>query len=207
MVVVCREPNDSSNKVCWKCLCDCGKYVTVRAGELRHGDTKSCGCLQKEIAIRNLNAARTIRLLNKRPRHWKLYSVWYQMLRRCENQDDESYANYGGRGISVCAQWKNDFYSFQSWALSHGYQEGLTIDRIDNNGNYEPGNCHWATYKEQNNNYRRNVMLMFRGQERTIAQWSETTGLSHALIWQRIFSLGWPIERALTEPVKHSKRE
>lgn len=190
----------------WLCKCDCGNEIATLAGSLRSGETRSCGCLQKEKALITASHARAVRCSKVKTKNSHLYSVWYNMIARCTDPKNKSYPNYGGRGIRVCAEWQNDFYAFQSWALEHGFAPVLTIDRIDNDGDYAPDNCRWATYVEQNNNYRRNVIIEFRGEQRTIAEWARLTGLGHALIWQRIFALKWPVSRALTEPV-HKKEK
>ena len=127
-----------------KCLfrCDCGKGHIVRAGTLRAGLVKSCGCLSLEMAGANL---RTHGMSHSDP----LYSTWKGMRQRCRDPKSKSYPRYGGRGISVCREW-DDFAKFRSWALEHGWQRGLQIDRIDADGNYSPENCRIVTCKENN---------------------------------------------------------
>ena len=122
----------------WLCKCDCGNKKIVAGGHLVSGDTKSCGCLRIKHGMRNT----------------RLYSIWHGMKERCYNTKHKFYKHYGGRGIKVCEEWKNDFQTFADWALSHGYADNLTIDRIDVNGNYEPSNCQWATNAEQQRNKR-----------------------------------------------------
>jgi len=125
------------------------------------------------------------------------------MTNRCENKNFTQFFNYGGRGISVCNEWR-DFLPFFNWAMASGYSETLTIDRIDNNGNYEPNNCKWSTRKEQNNNTRSNIWLEYQGKRKTLAQWAEAYGMPHSCLYGRI-KLGWPIEKALFTPKQEKK--
>lgn len=116
---------------------------------------------------------------------YRLYGVWCGMRSRCHKPTSNVYHRYGGRGIKVCDEWRNDFRSFYDWAISHGYKYGLSIDRIDNNGNYEPSNCRWATAKEQNNNTRRNRYVYVNGEKLTISQCSEKYHVSQSAISYR----------------------
>lgn len=119
------------------------------------------------------------------------------MKTRCQNSKSKEYDRYGGRGITVCEEWKNDFMSFYNWAIANGYQEGLTIDRKDNDGNYEPSNCRWITRKEQMNNCSRNHLITIDGETHTIKEWSEITGVPASRITARINVLGWDEKKAV----------
>ena len=134
----------------------------------------------------------------------RLYSIWKNMRRRCSNPHCAYYHSYGGRGISVCAEW-HKYENFRDWALTHGYKDGLTIDRIDNDRNYAPDNCRWATMKQQSNNTRTNRVIAHNGESHTLTEWSDIVGIRFATLWDRLDN-GWSIERALTEPVHNNGR-
>lgn len=130
-----------------------------------------------------------------------LHRIWDKIKYRCLNSNAPCYHNYGGRGIEICPEWKNDFQNFYDWSMSNGYKENLTIDRIDVNGNYEPSNCRWATTKTQSTNTRRNHHLTFKGETHCISEWAEIFDMKADTLWMRI-KRDWAIEKALTKPIQ-----
>ena len=171
----------------WKCLCDCGNYTQVRIGALTVGSTKSCGCLQVEVAgAKN----RTHGMTNT-----KTYRIWKGMKRRCYNKNDASYSEYGGRGIAICDRWRNDFLLFLKDMGES--PKGLSIERINNQGNYEPSNCRWATPAEQCRNRASNRWYELNGQRKCLTDWADEYGIHPATVSGRL-ERGWDFYRALT---------
>lgn len=127
----------------------------------------------------------------------RLHHIWNGMKMRCENPNAPSYRYYGARGVSVCDDWRNDFCVFRDWAMSHGYADNLSIDRIDFNGNYCPQNCRWVTPKEQQNNTRYNAILKHRGRSHNVTEWAEILGIPRTTLYNRL-RRGWDTEKALT---------
>lgn len=144
--IVSSKPKYKGQKM-WLCKCDCGKEAIVRGTSLTSGASRSCGCLQKDAT----------RIANTKHGHYdtRLHRIWSGIKTRCNNPNSTSYRNYGRRGIRICDEWLHDYVTFERWALSHGYDDALTIDRINNDGNYEPVNCRWITRQEQNKNKRK----------------------------------------------------
>lgn len=138
-------------------------------------------------------------------RHTRLYSIWTDMKSRCCNAKRAKYARYGGRGIKVCAEWLNDFQAFYDWAMANGYSDDLTIDRINNDGDYSPENCRWITMKEQASNKSTNHLITHDRQTFTIAEWARRTGIPREVLKDRICRYGWKPDRALTTPVRKHK--
>ena len=172
------------NQVMWKCRCDGGNTITVRADGLTTGHTKSCGCYKSDIHATH------------RKRNTRLYEIWRSMRKRCGLDTVHNYNDYGGRGITVCPEWRDSFQNFYEWAMDNGYREDLSINRINNDGNYEPSNCTWSTQKEQANNRRSNHVVTVNGETHTVTEWAEITGISRRAIYGRL-NRGWSPERAL----------
>lgn len=176
---------DKRGHALWKCECTaCGGEKVVHAGKLKSGEIKSCGCMHRFYSHHQTDT--------------RLYHIWCTMKARCNRPSSHKYKNYGGRGIKLCQEW-NKFENFYEWAMSHGYQEHLSIDRIDNDGNYEPDNCRWATAKQQANNTRSNKKYTYKGESLTLAELSTKYGVKYNLLSRRI-NRGWNIEDAIETP-------
>lgn len=173
---------DTQRGATWLCRCKCGKQIIRARRQLLSGKTVSCGCF----------------FARKRggKRDSPCYQTWRSMLQRCRDKNSRSWPHYGGRGIKVCDAWKD----FRVFERDMGPRPpGMSIDRIDNDGNYEPGNCRWATISEQTRNYRRNVQLTCHGRTQCVTDWAEELGIDAHLIYGRLED-GWPAEAALRLP-------
>lgn len=175
----------------WKCRCDCGTVKIIRGGNLKTGNTKSCGCINAERNFTNY--------IVHGQKGTRLYRIWNGIKNRCTNANDESYKRYGARGISICDEWANDFMAFHDWAIENGYSDNLSIDRIDNNGNYEPSNCRWADNKTQCRNRSSNHLVTYSGKTQTIAEWESELGFKKDILTTRL-SHGWSVEKAIETP-------
>lgn len=185
----------------WECLCDCGNIVTVVGAELRSGDTVSCGCIHRAL-IENLSKSHGDG--TRSSKYYRLYRIWYGMKERCGNPSEKAYVYYGERGISVCDEWKN-YEAFKAWALSHGYKEDLTIDRIDNDLGYFPGNCRWVDYTVQANNRRSCRYVEMNGERKTITEWCRIYNINYDTVMSRIDRLHWHPTIAITTPPTRKK--
>lgn len=191
-LLVVKKSYSKNNKVYWECLCDCGKTTFCTTSNLRCNKIKSCGCL-KTLYI-------TQRNIKHNQRNTKLYDIWKAIKQRCLNSNHKSYHNYGGRGIKIFKDWQNNYNSFYEWSMKNGYKEGLTIDRIDVNGNYEPSNCRWTTRLIQCNNTRYNRFITINNETKTLAEWCRFYKISYNLVKQRETKYKWDIIKAITTP-------
>lgn len=180
----------------YSCKCDCGAVKTVSSYRLKIGKTKSCGCYRKETTSKSFRTHG----LRKSPE----YTVWALMISRCHNKNNKSYERYGSRGISVCDRWKNSFESFLA-DMGNRPADGLQIDRINNDGNYEPSNCRWVTKTENARNKRSNVVIKYNGQSATVAEWGERIGINAKALRLRLFRRNWSIEKSLSTPLKRNQ--
>lgn len=184
----------------WKIRCECGTIFIAQPSD-SNGRCKECG-------YKHLSQERTIHgdapsLDRNAPR---LYSIWVGMRNRCYNPSNEAYKHYGGRGIVVCREW-DDYLSFKTWAMSHGYNDRLTLDRINVNGNYEPNNCRWSTQSEQMRNKRSNVLITYNGETKTMVEWSQICGIPYSTLKRRIRRYGFSVEEALTIPARRGNNQ
>lgn len=183
----------------WLCKCDCGKQKTVLASCLKRGLTTSCGCFSSEQKSKR---TKTHGFGNRD----RLYRIWSNMKSRCYSQADRNFKRYGARGIDICQEWRTDFLKFQEWAVANGYQDRLSIDRIDNNMGYSPDNCRWTDTITQNNNRRTNVHITYCGETHTTAEWSKITGIKPATLVSRK-AHGWSDEECIEVPISQSNNQ
>lgn len=172
-------------KYFYLCLCKCGNKTLVSRYHLIYKHTQSCGCITN---IHNLSNSR-------------IFKIFQGMKQRCYNPNTYKYKIYGGRGISICDEWLNNFKSFYNWSIENGYRNNFSIDRIDVNGNYEPSNCRWVDNKAQSNNRRNNHLLTFKNETHSINEWAKILNVKRETLKTRL-ALGWSIERTLTTPIR-----
>ena len=175
------------------CKCDCGNESIVRGSDLRSGNTKSCGKCKREWHGDSAS---------------RLYNIWCHMKRRTENPQDAAYEDYGGRGIAVCDEW-NKYSAFKEWAISNGYNDSLTIERIDVNSGYYPSNCKWIPVNEQAKNRRSCHFITIKNETKCVSEWAKEFGIKPRIVLERMRS-GWSAEDALFAPImprrKHEKQ-
>lgn len=193
LTAIRRAENAKCGRSRWLCVCDCGAETVVQTNSLVSGHTTSCGCYN--------GACQTIHGKT----NTRLFRIWSKMKSRCFCENDKDFKNYGGRGIRVCDEWKDDFLAFYTWSMENGYRDDLTIDRVCNDGPYAPWNCRWTDLSVQANNRRSNHVLVFGGASHTIHEWSQLLGMSEAALVKRM-KYGWDVERVLTTPVAQRKK-
>ena len=181
---------DQSSKR-WICICDCGNIVSVRADHLKDGHVLSCGCLSSESSKNRFTTHGMSRT--------RINRIWRGMKQRCFNPNATGYENYGGRGISVCSEWKNSFESFCDWAFKNGYSDSLSIDRIDGGGSYCPDNCRWETSFEQSRNTRANRVIDVDGNKMVLKDFCNMVGAPYHMVLKRLLR-GWELYDAISIP-------
>lgn len=186
-LTVIERAKNKGNKVMWLCQCECGNIIVAQGYNLTSGHTQSCGCYAKENHYKTHCMSGT-----------RLHNEWRSMKRRCYTKGQKEFKNYGARGIAICDEWLHDFKAFYDWAMSSGYADNLTIDRIDVNGNYEPSNCRWVTQKVQQNNRRNNHYITYNGETLTAMQYSEKYNLNYSTLITRL-SRGWSVEKIMNK--------
>ena len=199
LTVLGESPDRSSDgRVMWRCRCDCGTEIVRIAKAVKSGNTKSCGCINKERLTAQNKATAKHGMTGTRA-----HTAWINMQERCLNPNHNSYHRYGGRGVKICQRWLDSFTNFHDDMGDP--PKGMSLDRIDVDGDYEPSNCRWATDEEQSNNRENNRYLEFGGKKQTIAQWAREVGMSREALRYRI-NAGWSIEEALTMDKNHGNR-
>lgn len=184
----------------WDCVCECGEEkLGVDGNHLRKGLVKSCGCFRREMGVKRGKDSAAAHGMTKTPTH----STWVAMIRRCDGRDKDGRKGYFERGISVCPRW---LHSFELFFKDMGERPaGTTIDRIDNDGDYEPGNCRWATPSQQQRNKGSNRLITYNGMTKCTAEWEEITGINSTTILARL-DMGWNVADALTKPIQPHKK-
>ena len=185
-LVVIGVDDRGTRKTYFNCQCDCGNVKSVRADSLIAGMIRSCGCLKKEQDRENLTANHSHKMSGTR-----MYHIWQGMKMRCYNPHDARYDRYGGRGIKVCDEWRNSFQSFYDWAMQNGYEETLTIDRIDNDGDYCPENCRWSNQQEQARNRSSNIRITIGNATKTLTEWCEIFQVDSKVVLARYHRNGF----------------
>ena len=183
-----------NKKAYWLCQCECGKKKTICTANLKSGHSKSCGCLNREAKYKTHEKTNT-----------RIYGIYNGIKTRCYNKNMNMYKYYGGRGIKMCDEWKNNFESFYQWSINNGYRDELTIDRIDVNKNYEPNNCRWIPMNEQHYNRTDNVYYIINNQKKCLAELCKEYNMPYQTVRKRL-ERGHDILYALTTPIDTKKR-
>lgn len=175
----------------YTCKCDCGKIFKRRKDSILNKNNKTCGSCQREC---------------HGDTHTRLYNIYKNMISRCIKSYANHYEDYGGRGISICDDWKKSYLSFKNWSMKNGYRNNLTLDRINNNGNYEPSNCRWVTRKVQSNNTRRNKMITYKGKTQSFGSWCDELNIKRTTLRKKLEHTNYDLEKALKLPYKFNTR-
>lgn len=200
LTVIERAPSNTQTR--WKCRCDCGNEVSVLANNLKRGHTISCGCYREESRVK----VKTTHGYT----HTRIYGVWGKIKGRCYQKNNPSYPRYGGRGITMCDEWRDHPESFIKWAYENGYDENAeygecTVDRIDNNKGYSPENCRIVDMKTQSNNRRSNLWIEHNGESKTLSQWADTFGTDPMRLRYYLVDRGMTIQEALDKGIVTQK--
>lgn len=197
LTVIDQAETKKSGQIYWNCKCRCGKLATIRGSRLRAGITESCGCLAKETTRK--------RSVTHDMSYGREYAIWGGIIQRCTNPNNQAFKNYGARGITICDEWRHDFMAFFNYVGKRPSPKH-SIDRMNNDGNYEPGNVRWATNVEQKNNYRDNHRITLHAHTMTLAQWACFVGLNPNTLIARINKCNWSPAKAIFKPVKHRSK-
>jgi hypothetical protein len=198
LTVLKKSENKIHNRLSVDCKCDCGNLFSATINSLKTGNTKSCGCIRIEKPNQLKHGLRS----------HKLFNVYSNIKQRCYNGNSKNFNNYGGRGITICDEWKNSFINFYNWCINNGWNADLEIDRMDNNGNYSPNNCRCVSRVINVRNRRNTLKIIFNNQEKSLSEWADIIGVSYSTLSQRIFKLKIPLEKAMSKKVfrrKHIK--
>lgn len=196
LLVLERVNNTKQGRAVWKCLCDCGNITYVRSGNLQSGAVKSCGCLKHKAPPNKSHGMSKSRL----------YREWASIKARCIYKSAKDDTNYGARGISMCKEWADSFIAFKEWAEENGYNDNLTIERINVNGDYCPENCTWIPRVEQAKNTRSCLRITYKGKTKILSEWCKELGLDYKRTNNRIKKLGWTPQKSFETPVDKNKR-
>ncbi len=197
LVAIERVPG-YGKRAMWLCRCDCGGSKIVWQYLLTKGDTRSCGCLQRETRAKQRPNKRTHGMSDT-----PVFRIWVQIRYRTLNPRCAAFKDYGGRGIGICDRWRDDFAAFNA-DMGKRPSANHTVERSDNDGPYSPENCYWATKSQQQRNRRINTRITAFGKTQTCAAWGEETGLGYNIVWKRIYRRKWPPERAVSEPSRRT---
>jgi hypothetical protein len=195
LLVINREGRNKSNKITWKCRCDCGKEVIVTGNNLKNGHTQSCGCLHKEADLRKAkrnNMSET-----------KLGKAWYNMIYRATSPKNREAHRYLNRGITVCDEWRDSFESFVKWSMDNGYADNLSLDRINNNKGYSPDNCRWVNQLTQVRNRENTIYLEYKGEKKTLKEWADILGIKYQTLFNRLRDSKWDVESIIEKPLQN----